>query len=73
MIKFAKDNNSKNLITFFLILLNLVYGSILGWRSVSYHFRDTVTLALTSDLFSIIIVLGATVKFLIKLDFFHLL
>ena len=31
------------------------------------------TLALTSDLFSIIIVLGATVKFLIKRDFFHLL
>ena len=29
---------------------NLVCGYILGWRSVAYHFRVTVTLTLTSDL-----------------------
>ena len=29
---------------------NLVCGWILGWRSVAYHFRVTVTLTLTSDL-----------------------
>ena len=29
---------------------NLVCGCILGWRSVEYHFRVTVTLTLTSDL-----------------------
>ena len=36
---------------------NLVCGSILGWRSVAYHFRVTVTL--TSDLVFRIIVSGA--------------
>ena len=36
---------------------NLVCGYILGWRSVAYHFRVTVTL--TSDLVFIIIVSGA--------------
>ena len=29
---------------------NLVCGCILGWRSVAYYFRVTVTLNLTSDL-----------------------
>ena len=38
---------------------NLVCGYILGWRSVAYHFRVTVTLTLTSDLVFIIIVSGA--------------
>ena len=36
---------------------NLVCGYILGWRSVAYHFRVTVTL--TSDLAFRIIVSGA--------------
>ena len=34
---------------------NLVCGCILGWVSVAYHFRVTVTLALTSDLVFIVI------------------
>ena len=34
---------------------NLVCGCILGWRSVPYHFRVTVTLTLTSDLVFIVI------------------
>ena len=34
---------------------NLVCGCILGWRSVAYHFRVTVTLTLTSDLVFIVI------------------
>ena len=38
---------------------NLVCGYILGWRSVAYHFRVTVTLTLTSDLVFRIIVSGA--------------
>ena len=38
---------------------NLVCGYILGWRSVMYHFRVTVTLTLTSELVFIIIVSGA--------------
>ena len=38
---------------------NLVCGYILGWRSVAYHFRVTVTLTLTSDLVFIIIVSGS--------------
>ena len=29
---------------------NLMHGCILGWRSVAYHFRVSVTLILTSDL-----------------------
>ena len=36
---------------------NLVYECILGWLSVLYHLRVTVTL--TSDLILIIIVSGA--------------
>ena len=36
---------------------NLVCGCILGWRSDAYHFRVTVTL--TSDLVSRIILSGA--------------
>ena len=38
---------------------NLVCGCILGWRSVAYHFRVTVTLTFTSDLVFRIIVSGA--------------
>ena len=38
---------------------NLVCGYILEWQSVAYHFRVTVTLALTSDLVFRIIVSGA--------------
>ena len=38
---------------------NLVCGYILGWRSVAYFFRVTVTLTLTSDLVFRIIVSGA--------------
>ena len=34
---------------------NLVCGCILGWWSVAYHFRVTVTLTLTSDLVFIVI------------------
>ena len=33
---------------------NLVCGCILGWQSVAYHFRVTVTLTLTSDLVFIV-------------------
>ena len=36
---------------------NLVCGCILGWRSVVYHFRVTVTL--TSDLVFIVITMSA--------------
>ena len=38
---------------------NLVCGCILGWRSVVYYFRVTVTLTWTSDLVFRIIVSGA--------------
>ena len=37
----------------------LVCGYILGWQSVAYHFRVTVTFNLTSDLVFRIIVSGA--------------
>ena len=37
-------------IFFELGIPNLVCGCILGWRSVAYHFRVTVTLTLASDL-----------------------
>ena len=40
-------------------LLFLVCGYILGWRSVAYHFRVTVTLNLTFDLVFEIFVSGA--------------
>ena len=46
-------------IFFELGIPNLVCGYILGWRSVAYHFRVTVTLTLTSDLDFIIIMSGA--------------
>ena len=37
---------------------NLVCGCILGWRSVLYHLRVAVTLALTSDLVFIVITMS---------------
>ena len=37
---------------------NLVCGCILGWQSVAYHFRVTVTLTLTSDLAFIVITMS---------------
>ena len=40
---------------------NLVCGCILGWRSVAYHFRVTVTLTLTSDLVFIVVTLCQSV------------
>ena len=45
---------------------NLVCGYILGWRSVAYHFRVTVTLTLTSDLVFIIIVFGAYLLYYLR-------
>ena len=44
---------------------NLVCGCILGWRSVTYHFRVTVTLTLTSDLVFRIIVSGGYISYII--------
>ena len=43
---------------------NLVCGYILGWRSVAYHFRVTVTL--TSDLVFRIIVSGAYLLYYLR-------
>ena len=43
---------------------NLVCGYILGWRSVAYHFRVTVTL--TSDLVLRIIVSGAYLLYYLR-------
>ena len=43
---------------------NLVSGYILGWRSVAYHFRVTVTL--TSDLVFRIIVSGAYLLYYLR-------
>ena len=43
---------------------NLVCGYILGWRSVAYHFR--VTLTLTSDLVFRIIVSGAYLLYYLR-------
>ena len=43
---------------------NLVRGCILGWRSVAYHFRVTVTL--TSDLVFRIIVSGAYLLYYLR-------
>ena len=52
---------------FFVIgIPNLVCGYILGWRSVAYHFRVTVTLALTSDLVFRIIVSGAYLLYYLR-------
>ena len=45
---------------------NLVCGYILGWRSVAYHFRVTVTLTLTSDLVFRIIVSGAYLLYYLR-------
>ena len=45
---------------------NLVCGYILGWRSVAYHFRVTVTLNLTSDLVFRIIVSGAYLLYYLR-------
>ena len=45
---------------------NLVCGYILGWRSVGYHFRVTVTLTLTSDLVLRIIVSGAYLLYYLR-------
>ena len=45
---------------------NLVCGYILGWRSVMYHFRVTVTLTLTSDLVFRIIVSGAYLLYYLR-------
>ena len=45
---------------------NLVCGYILGWQSVAYHFRVTVTLTLTSDLVFIIIVSGAYLLYYLR-------
>ena len=43
---------------------NLVCGYILGWRSVAYHFR--VTMTLTSDLVFRIIVSGAYLLYYLR-------
>ena len=45
---------------------NLVCGYILGWRSVAYHFRVTLTLTLTSDLVFRIIVSGAYLLYYLR-------
>ena len=50
---------SISLIFFEVGIPNLMCGCLLGWRSVTYHFRVTVTLNLTSDLVFRIIVFGA--------------
>ena len=45
--------------TFFEVgIPNLVCGCILGWRSVAYHFRVTVTLTLNSNLVFIVITMS---------------
>ena len=43
---------------------NLVWGCILGWQSVAYHFRVTVTF--TSDLVFRIIVSGAYLLYYLR-------
>ena len=45
---------------------NLVCECILGWRSVAYHFRVTVTLTLTSDLVFRIIMSGAYLLYYLR-------
>ena len=45
--------------TFFGVgIPNLVCGCILGWLSVAYHVRVTVTFTLTSDLIFIVITMS---------------
>ena len=46
---------------------NLVLGYVLGWQSVAYHFRVTVTL--TSDLVFRIIVSGAYLFYYLRYEF----
>ena len=53
-------------IFFEVAIPNLVCGCILGWRSVAYHFRVTVTLTLTSDLVFIKIVSGAYLLYYLR-------
>ena len=53
-------------IIFEVVIPNLVCGYILGWRSVAYHFRVTVTLTLTSDLVFRIIVSGAYLLYYLR-------
>ena len=48
---------------------NLMCGCILGWGSVAYHFRVTVTLTLTSDLVFRIIVSGAYLLYYLRKEF----
>ena len=55
---------SISLIFFEVGIPNLVCGYILGWRSVAYHFRITVTL--TSDLVFIIIMSGAYLLYYLR-------
>ena len=45
---------------------NLVCGYILGWGSVAYHFRVTMTLTLTSDLVFRIIVSKAYLLYYLR-------
>ena len=44
----------------------LVCGYVLGWESVAYHYRVTVTLTLTSDLVFRIIVSGAYLLYYLR-------
>ena len=45
---------------------NLMCGCILGWQSVTYHFRVTLTMTLTSDLVFRIIVSGAYLLYYLR-------
>ena len=53
-------------IFFELGIPNLMCGCILGWGSVAYNFRVTVTLTLTSDLVFRIIVSGAYLLYYLR-------
>ena len=55
---------SISLILFEVEIPNLVCICILGWGSVTYHFR--VTVALTSDLVLVIIVSGAYLLYYLR-------
>ena len=57
---------SISLIFFELGIPNLLCGYILGWRSVAYHFRVTVTL--TFDLVFIITVSGAYLLYYLRYE-----
>ena len=50
---------------------NLVCGCILGRRSVTYHFRVTVTLTLTSDLVFTVITMSVRLSRFVS-DAYHL-